>query len=132
MKGAHLGWALAAAAVAVGWLQYGVQGLALALSVIVFWLVLQFSQALRAMRVASARPVGHVASAVMLHARLQTGMRLMQVLKLTRSLGKRVADDPETFVWHDDAGDGVRVELVDGRVARWTLDRGADGSVPVA
>ena len=122
---AWLGWGLAAAAVAVGYAGYGWPGVVLALGVVVFWLLLQFSRALRALRLASGRPVGQVPNAVMLHARLRTGLRLTQVLALTRSLGRRVADDPETFAWRDDAGDEVQVELHQGRVRAWRLQRGA-------
>jgi hypothetical protein len=120
---AWLGWGLAATAVAVGYAGYGWPGVVLALGVVVFWLLLQFSRALRALRLASGRPVGQVPNAVMLHARLRTGLRLPQVLALTRSLGRRVADDPETFAWRDDAGDEVQVELHDGRVTAWRLQR---------
>ena len=45
---ARLGWALAVVGVALGWVQWGWQGVLLALSVIVFWLLLQFTRALRA------------------------------------------------------------------------------------
>ena len=122
---AWLGWGLAAAAVAVGYAGYGWPGVVLALGVVVFWLLLQFNRALRALRLASGRPVGQVPNAVMLHARLRTGLRLTQVLALTRSLGRRVADDPETFAWRDDGGDEVQVELHQGRVRAWRLQRGA-------
>ena len=129
---AALGWALAALAVAAGYVGYGWQGVVLAFTVIVFWLLLQFSRSLRALRDASGRPVGQVDSAVMLHARVHAGMRLVEVLKLTRSLGRRVADEPaEAFAWRDGAGDEVRVELRGGRVSAVTLVRaaaeGADG-----
>jgi hypothetical protein len=57
-------------------------------------------------------------------------MRLMQILALTHSLGKKLADDPETFVWHDEAGDGVRVVLHRGRVAELHLERAAAPDQP--
>ena len=118
-----LGWALAAMAVAVGWIGYGWRGVVLAVTVIVFWLLLQFSRALRVLRTAAGRPIGQVPNAVMLHARLHTGMRLPEVLKITRSLGRKVTDDPETWAWADAGGDEVRVELRDGRVSAWALQR---------
>ena len=118
-----IGWALAVAAVAAGYTGYGWPGVAMALSVVVFWLLLQFSRALRAMRDASGRPVGHVDNAVMLHAKLRTGLRLVDVLKLTRSLGTVVTQQPEVFRWEDAAGDHVDVELQAGRISRWTLSR---------
>ena len=47
---AWVGWGLAAAAVAVGYAGYGWPGVVLALGVVVFWLLLQFNRALRALR----------------------------------------------------------------------------------
>jgi hypothetical protein len=123
---AALGWALAVAALAAGYVSYGWPGVALALTVVVFWLLLQFSQALRTLRIASQRPVGKVPSAVMLNARLDVGMRLPKVLRLTLSLGRKVREAPdgdETWAWADDNGDEVHVELQGGRVARWALHR---------
>jgi hypothetical protein len=121
---ALLGWALAVAAIAIGWVQWGWQGVVLAATVIVFWLLLQFSRALRVLRAAGQAPVGHVASAAMLNAKLHQGMRLPQILALTRSLGRKIADDPETFEWTDPGGDRVRLELRRARLAVWTLLRG--------
>ena len=120
---ATLGWALAAAAVVAGYFGYGWPGVALALSVIVFWLLLQLSRALRVMRLAAQAPVGHVPSAVMLHARLQTGMPMMDVVKLTRSLGRKLRDEPETFAWRDESGAEVEIEFADGRCRHWQLTR---------
>ena len=99
--------------------------MALALTVVVFWLLLQFSQALRTLRIASQRPVGQVPSAVMLNARLDKGLRLPKVLRLTMSLGRRVSDEPEIWAWADEAGDEVQVTLHGGRVTQWRLLRAA-------
>ncbi len=121
--GAALGWGLAVAAVAVGYVAYGWPGVLLAVSMVVFWLLLQLSRAMRALRQASGRPVGSVDSAVMLQARLSKGLRLTQVLALTRSLGARVAEDPETFAWTDASGARVQVVFVDGRCSHWALQR---------
>ena len=120
-----VGWALAVVAVALGYVQWGWQGVVLALTLVVFWMLLQFSRAMRAMRQASQSPVGHVDSAVMLHAKLRKGMRLLEILPLTRSLGVKVADEPETFRWTDGAGDAVVVELFGGRTTKVTLQRQA-------
>lgn len=124
-RGAGVGWALALAALVVGYLGYGWRGLALAITATLFWLLLQFSRALRALRVAADRPLGQVPNAVMFNARLARGMRLPDVLRLTRSLGRQVGTDPEAFAWVDAAGDEVRVELRDGRVSAWSLTRAA-------
>lgn len=120
---AFVGWALAAAALVVGWLSYGWRGVVLALTVIVFWLLLQFSRTLRLLRSAGQAPIGHVHSALMLHSKLRTGMRLPAIIGLTRSLGRKVRDEPETFAWRDTGGDEVQIEFVAGRCARWTLQR---------
>jgi hypothetical protein len=120
---ALVGWALAAAALAVGWLSYGWRGVVLALTVIVFWLLLQFSRTLRLLRSAGQAPIGHVDSALMLQSRLRAGMRLPAVIGLTRSLGRKVRDEPETFAWRDTGSDEVEIEFVGGRCTRWTLRR---------
>jgi len=128
-----LGWGLAVIAVAAGYVGYGWPGVALAVTVIVFRLLLQFSRALRVMRAAAGRPVGSIDNAVMLHARLRTGMQLLEILPLTRSLGQKVADEPETFVWTDAGGDHVRVELRGGRCSAFALERApAAGDAPPA
>ena len=121
-----IGWMLASAALVVGWLSYGWRGLLLALTVTAFWLLLQFSRTLRVLRTAAQSPVGHVANAVMLHAKVQRGWRLPQVIALTHSLGRKVADTPETFAWQDAGGDEVQVEMdAAGRVRAWRLQRKA-------
>jgi hypothetical protein len=118
-----LGWGLAVIAVAIGYMQWGWPGVALAITLIVFWLLLQFSRALRALRTASQAPVGHVDNAVMLHAKLHARQRLPEILKITRSLGIKISDQPEVFEWRDAAGDAVRVELVRGKLRHWDLKR---------
>ena len=120
---ATLGWALAAAAVVAGYFGYGWPGVALALSVIVFWLLLQFSRALRVMRLAAKAPVGHVPSAVMLHSKLHAGMPMMEVVKLTRSLGRKLRDEPETYAWRDEAEAEVEIEFEGGHCVGWRLTR---------
>ena len=77
-----LGWSLAAAAVVGGYFSYGWQGVVLAVSAVVFWLLLQFSRVLRALRTAAGRPMGSIANAVMLQAKLRPGMTLVQILSL--------------------------------------------------
>jgi len=119
------GWSLAVFAVAAGWVGFGWQGVLLAVTVVVFWLLLQFSRALRVMRDAAARPLGEIDSAVMLHSRLRPGMRLLQILPLAASLGRKAAATPETFVWTDAGGDAVRVVLKRGRASAITLVRAA-------
>lgn len=118
-----LGWALAAAALFVGWQSYRWPGVAFAFSVIVFWLLLQFNRSVRVMRSASESPVGYVDSAVMLNAKLRERLLMLDVVKLTKSLGQRVSEEPEVWRWADDGGSSVEITFVDGRCARWTLQR---------
>jgi uncharacterized protein (DUF58 family) len=123
---ATLGWALAVLATAAGYWAYGWRGVVLAVTVVVFWLLLQFSRALRVMRSAAQAPVGKVPSAVMVHSKLSTGMRLMDVIKITHSLGRKLRDEPETFAWRDESGAEVEVEFVGGRCRQWRLERAKD------
>ena len=134
-----MGWGLALLALGLGYATYGWPGVALALTVIMFWLLLQFTRALRVLREAAGRPVGTVDNAVMLHAKLHADMRLPQILKLTRSLGKKAdgevrgmagnASTEESFAWADEAGDSVHVQLREGRLATWTLHRSMPASL---
>lgn len=118
-----VGWALAALAMVVATVQWGWRGAILGLTVVVFWLLLQFSRALRAMRMVADKPVGRVPSAVMFQSKLAAGQPLVDVLRLAGSLGQQVDGVADTFRWGDDAGDAVEVVLRQGRVVRWALRR---------
>jgi hypothetical protein len=120
-----VGWSLAAIGIAIGYVTQGWRGALLAFSVIVFWLLLQLGRGVRVLRVASARPVGFVDSAVQLHAQLHPRMRLVDLLHRTRSLGRRL-DAPaghDRFEWTDSGGDRVVVTLARGRLVESTLLR---------
>lgn len=128
----RLGWTMAAAALAVGFWIWSWPGIVLALTVVVFWLLLQWGRAMRVMRHAAERPVGSVASAVMLQSRLQPGMTMLQVLPLTRSIGIQPPAPPaaagapadvEHWLWQDEAGHRVETEWRAGRLHRWSLVR---------
>jgi hypothetical protein len=121
-----IGGALALAALVLGGVLYGWKGVILALTAVVFWLLMQFTRLMRVMRMATSSPVGHVDSAVMLNAKLKPGMKLVDVLPLTLSLGRKTADAPETYVWTDSGDVSVEVVLEGGRVARWELQRPAE------
>ena len=118
-----VGWALALIALAAGWRGYGWPGIALAFSVIVFWLLIQFNRSVKVMRNAAGSPVGHVDSAVMLNARLSVGLPMIRVVTLTRSLGRRVSESPETWAWADASGSDVTIVFDKGRCASWLLTR---------
>jgi len=119
-----IGWTLAAAALAVGWFGYGLRGIALAVSVIAFWLLLQFNRLVRVMRDAADSPLGQVDNAVMLHAKLHAGLPMAKVVALTKSLGRRADDDSrELYTWTDAGGASVSITFVNGRCASWDLTR---------
>ena len=46
-------------------------------------------------------------------------------LELAASLGRKVGDYPEPYVWVDPGGDAVHVEVQGGQVSRWQLQRAA-------
>jgi len=127
-----VGWGLAVLGIAAGYVGWGWPGVVLGITVLVFWLLLQFSRSLRVLKQAAGNPVGHVDSAVMLHSKLKTGMTLSQVLPLTRSLGTRLSDAPERWGWADPGGARISLEFDGGKLRSWTLtrDEAASGGPP--
>ena len=123
-----IGWGLAVLAIAAGYVGWGWPGVVLGITVMVFWLLLQFSRSLRVLKLAGQAPVGHIDSAVMLHSKLKEGMTLMQVLVLTRSLGTSLGGSPETWGWADAGGASLRLEFDSGKLRRWTLQREEKGA----
>lgn len=124
MNRGWIAWTLAVAAIGAGYASYGWPGVALAGTVIVFWLLLDFSRAMRAMRRAGAAPKGSVASAVMLSARLRPGMTMLEVLPLAGSLGEALdAGAGERYRWTDAGGIRVLAAFEAGRLRSWSLER---------
>ncbi len=124
----YFGIVLTLAAFVAGTAFFGWKGAIVALSGVVFYLLLQFTQLMKVMRTANESPLGHVSSAVMLQSRLHAGMKLVDLIKLTRSLGEKVA--PETYRWTDAGGDAVDVVMARSLVVSWTLLR--NGTPPAA
>jgi len=122
-----IGWILAALIVITAWQAYGWQGVFFALSLVVFWLLLQFNRSIRVMKNASSAPMGHLEDADAFHARLKAGMPLMQVLTITKSLGVKVREVPETYAWTDPQGASATLVFDNGRLQRWTLERPEPG-----
>ena len=118
-----IGWALAALGIAAGYVGWGWRGVVLGFTVMVFWLLLQFSRSLRVLKQAAGAPVGHVDSVVMVHSRLKAGMTLSQVLPLTRSLGTRLAESPERWGWADPGGARISLQFERGKLQSWRLSR---------
>jgi uncharacterized protein (DUF58 family) len=125
-----VGWGLAVVGIAAGYVGWGWPGVVLGVTVVVFWLLLQFSRSLRVLKQAAGSPVGHVDSAVMLHSKLKAGMPLLQVLVLTRSLGTRLSETPERWGWADPGGARVSLEFDGGKLASWQLSRDDDAALP--
>jgi len=112
--------------VAAAWRAYGWAGVAVVTGGVVMWVLLHVTRLMHVLKQAADRPVGHVASAVMLNAKLQAGMPLLKVLALTRALGElRSAPDaqPEVFRWGDTSGSHVTCEFVNGRLTTWQMVR---------
>ena len=116
-----VGLLLALAAIVGGTYFFGWKGAVLGTSAVIFYLLLQFSQLMRVMRTAQNSPLGHVSSAVMLNAKLHAGMKLIDLIRLCKSLGVKVEEN--TYRWTDTGGDAVDVVMERGAVARWALIR---------
>jgi len=107
---------------------FGWWGFSLVSSGIIFWLLQHTSRLMRTMERAAQQPLGVVGSAVMLNSQLHPGMRLLQVIGLSGSLGKQTspsAQQTEVFTWHDASGDSVSCTFQDGRLTDWALTRQA-------
>src|SRR4030095_11736212 len=116
-----LGWILAAVLAVASFEAYGWPGLALAVSAIVFWLLLQFNRAVRVMKNAAESPLGEIDSAVMFHAKLQAGLTMLQIVTRTKSLGKKVEGSKDDWVWHDAGGSSVTLHFERGRLKTWRI-----------
>jgi hypothetical protein len=108
------------------WQAFGWPGVALALGGIVMWVLLHFTRMVTILKKAAHRPIGHVASAVMLNAKLQKGATLMHVIAMTRSLGRLLTEkdvQPEVYTWTDTSESVVTCTFVGGKLTEWTLVR---------
>ncbi len=108
------------------WQAFGWAGIALAAGGIVMWVLLHFTRMVTILKKAADRPIGHVASAVMLHAKLKKGVSLMHVIAMTRSLGLLLTEkdtQPEVFTWTDTSQSVVTCTFVGGKLTEWSLQR---------
>jgi signal transduction histidine kinase len=105
---------------------YGWQGVALAVSALVMWVLLHFNRIVQILQRASNRPIGYVDSAVMLNAKLAQGVTLMHVIAMTRSLGELLSPadtQPELYRWTDATKSHVTAEFSNGKLNKWELWR---------
>ncbi|MFM8575178.1 MAG: glycerate kinase [Limnohabitans sp.] len=108
------------------WRQFGWPGIAMAAGGVVMWVLLHFTRLMHILKKAAERPIGHVASAVMLNAKLRKGMTLMHVIAMTRSLGALQTpkdEQPEVFHWTDNGQSTVACTFLGGKLQAWTLTR---------
>jgi len=108
------------------WRSYGWQGVALVGGGLMMWVLLHFTRLLTILKRAADRPIGSVASAVMLNAKLRKGMTLMHVIAMTRSLGALQTpkdEQPERYRWTDAGDSHVTCEFRAGKLVGWTMVR---------
>lgn len=125
---------LGCAVVLLAYRAYGWQGVAAAAAGLVMWLLLHFTRMMNTLKKAANRPLGFVASAVMLNARLDQGMTLLHVVAMTKSLGKLVSvkdQQPEVFEWKDASDSVVTLTFLVGKLQSWELVRPAQEPDPV-
>ncbi|WP_416546904.1 glycerate kinase [Limnohabitans sp. DCL3] len=108
------------------WQAFQWAGIALAVGGVVMWVLLHFTRMVTILKKAAERPIGHVASAVMLHAKLRKNVSLMHVIAMTRSLGQLLSEkdtQPEIYTWTDNSESVVTCTFVNGKLAEWALVR---------
>ena len=108
------------------WQAFQWAGIALAVGGVVMWVLLHFTRMVTILKKAADRPIGHVASAVMLNAKLKKGVTLMHVIAMTRSLGLLQTEkdtQPEIFSWTDTSQSVVTCTFVGGKLTEWALHR---------
>ena len=108
------------------WQAFQWAGIALAVGGVVMWILLHFTRILTVLKRATDRPIGSVASAVMLNAKLKKGVNLMHVIAMTRSLGALQSEkdvQPEVFRWTDNGDSHVTCTFTGGKLTEWALHR---------
>ena len=117
---------LGVALVALAYRSYGWAGVAVVASGLVMWLLLHFNRMVQVLRRAADRPIGTVASAVMLNAKLRPRVTLLHVVALTRALGELRSPNgsqPEIYRWSDSSSSHVTCEFFGGKLVKWELWR---------
>ena len=110
---------------------YAWPGVTMAVGAAVMWALLHMTRMLTVLKRTAQRPVGSVGSAVMLHARLERGLTLLQLLAFAGALGQRIhsnnPDNPdadiEQYQWTDASNATVLCTLEQGKLTHWELRR---------
>ena len=116
------------AGVVLAYRSYGWAGVAAAVTLLVFWVLLNFTRTMQVLKRAANRPIGYVDSAVMLNAKLKPGMTLLHVVAMTRSLGQLTSvkdQQPEVYVWKDGSESVVTCTFSGGKLSHHELFRPA-------
>jgi hypothetical protein len=119
-------WVIGAILVAVGYQKYGWAGVAVVVGGIVMWMLLHFTRMMTVLKKTANHPMGYVASAVMLNAKLKPGVNLLHVMALTKSLGLLQSEkdaQPEVYRWQDTGGSHVTCTFMNGKLQGWQLWR---------
>ena len=114
------------AALVLAFYRYGWAGVAVVTGGIVMFLLLHFTRTMTVLKRASDRPIGYVASAVMLNAKLKPGVTLLHVVAMTRSLGELKTpkeQQPETYRWTDGGQSYVEAVFLNGKLQSWAMTR---------
>ena len=114
---------------------YGWPGIAAVVTVLMFGMLLHFSRMMTILKRTSNRPIGYVDSAVMLNAKLKSGVTLLHVVAMTKALGelKSVKDQqPELYRWTDGTESHVTCEFFGGKLVKWEIVRPAPVENPAA
>jgi hypothetical protein len=123
---------LALGLLAGAYVNYKWTGVALVASGLVTWALLHFSRMLQVLKRTADRPIGYVGSAVMLSAKLQKGVSLMNVIARTQALGELLTvknAQPEVFRWTDGTKSHVTCTFLGGKLQSWALFRPEQDSV---
>jgi hypothetical protein len=118
--------------VAAGYRAWGWGGVTFAVGGLLLWLLLHYSRLMHVLKRAAERPIGYLDSAVMLNAKLKTGLSLLHVMALTRALGEQLSPkdrEPEIFRWTDASDASVICEFLHGKLVRWELKRPPTGAL---
>jgi len=103
--------------VLASWL-YGWQGFIASITFWVFWLILQFNQTVRMLKVLSERPAGVVSSVPKLANQLRKGMSMLEIVKHSQCLGAatNVPELPpqalmaeQIWQWRDSTGMQIKI-----------------------
>ena len=108
------------------WQSAGWEGIVMAVTGFVTWVLLYFTNIVMVMRRARNNPVGYVASAVMFQSKLKEDMTHLNVIGYSRSLGERLSpkdEEPEVFLWKDNNDNRVTATFENGKLKSWEFKR---------